>query len=831
MLYLRRFYPFALRCRQCRTWSSDPLLSQLSNCTNEDELLDLVGKNKTKLSEKHVGSAINLLWQFQMKKSDLLRNIDYIRNHSQFLTLRILAENKIESMDNEALIDILYNLLRFNVEAHDSLVGELVMEGWRRLDRLSLPSLSKFALCLYEQQIYNSPLIGHIADIVNKDLASIQDTRVLSVLMITISGVISQSFRDRLIQKAEFVLETMELIPLNHARRFVQFLRNIKLSHHPLLDKCNKVFLQNASLLDIEQLAIILGLYQSLQFNNTEFRLVAKQKLMEIMDDCSNPVSFTKLFVLLAPMAGPEVRERLIETALLMADEFDHQQALAVVECMQEINCRNSQLIQKISSLLHKYLDTYRPVELAKVTQSLVLLRAPNHNLFSKLQTLLIGCLQTSVTPEDISMLTRILSMLPSSYTTKVVATRVDAILPQCNLSDLNSIATAIIKWVRRDQSNQQDPSGLYGKLLQKANLHAFQRLQKANDLDLLLEELKYITGEWFEEMLLEETMAAFQRLMNQITWVNVLEFSSFFIKTAYFCTPLLDRIAAVTLQNINKIYYSGTYSVLLPFAVLNYDPPQSEEFFEACIGHFSSHLDSFEPHLLVLLGFAMATAEYFPENLIKSIFNVEFLAKLDTQLGILSDALNRRVRLRLMELNRAVCLECPEFQIPWFHERYCQQLQQKSNGNLRALQQQIHRLLGEILGGRNFARASVLTPYYYGIDFECILDKNKKPLPYMDQNVILADLERVHWGQDGQLMGKKGLPPGAQRIAVEFLDSKAFCKNSYHLKGEVAMKKRHLEILGYQVVQIPHFEWNSMELSSKEAWIEYLKKKIFENV
>lgn len=27
---------------------------------------------------------------------------------------------------------------------------------------------------------------------------------------------------------------------------------------------------------------------------------------------------------------------------------------------------------------------------------------------------------------------------------------------------------------------------------------------------------------------------------------------------------------------------------------------------------------------------------------------------------------------------------------------------------------------------------------------------------------------------------------------------------------------------------QIPHFEWNSMELSTHDAWKEYLRKKLF---
>lgn len=32
------------------------------------------------------------------------------------------------------------------------------------------------------------------------------------------------------------------------------------------------------------------------------------------------------------------------------------------------------------------------------------------------------------------------------------------------------------------------------------------------------------------------------------------------------------------------------------------------------------------------------------------------------------------RVRYTMMHLNRAVCLDYPETDIPWFHEKYCQQ-------------------------------------------------------------------------------------------------------------------------------------------------------------
>ncbi|XP_030064618.1 FAST kinase domain-containing protein 1, mitochondrial isoform X3 [Microcaecilia unicolor] len=689
--------------------------------------------------------------------------------------------------------------------------------------------LSKFSVCLTDQQMHCSPLMGKIADTVNRNLDALQDVRILSVLMISISAVISQKLQDRLIEKAESLIDACESMRFNDIRRIVQFLRNTKHDCRSLLEKCNKVILEKYSKADVENLSIVLGLYQALQFNNPEFRLLARQRLTEMIDSCDDSFGFTKLFAALGPYAGPDVRERLEAGALLMADELGPHQVLVVAGTLEEMECRNQQLIQKVASLLHKYLDVYRPVELAKITQALMVLHCQNPELYTQLRKLLISYLQVNVIPCDVSILIRALAMLPLSRVNDTVISKVAAVLPQCNLSDLNALAISIVKWVRSDHLYQQSTSGVYGKLLQKLNHCAYQRIQKINDLDVLLEELKYVSGDWLEEILLKETMMTCQRLIDQVTWTNVPEFSSFLTRTNYLCTPLLDKIASVTLQHIQKIHPPAVYAILLLFTVLNYDPPQAEQLFEACIQHFRPHLNSFEPHLLVLLGYALAIGEYFPEDLIKTIFSVDFLAKLDAQLETLPAALNMRIRFRLMELNRAVCLEGPEFQIPWFHDRYCQQLQHRGNGCVSTLQQQIHQMLGEILGGISYAKISVLTPYYYALDFECILDKNKKPLLHVDQNILLADLAKVQWGQHSQLVERAGLPPCAQRVAVEFLDSKAFCKNSCHLKGEYAMKKRHLEILGYHVVQIPHFEWNSMELSTKDAWMEYLRRKIFE--
>ncbi|XP_039104763.1 FAST kinase domain-containing protein 1, mitochondrial [Hyaena hyaena] len=827
MLRLRAVCPFAWRVFQFQSCSCKPLISEMIKCTDEEQIFGLIRNNKAMLSEKQVECAFNVLCQFQKQKTSFLKNVECIRDHPQFLTLHNLATNQMECMNDDTLVNVLYLTQQCATEAQNPLAEALFPEAWRRLERFDINVLSKFSLCLANQHLYFSPLMGKIADIVHRKLETTEDLRSLSILMVNISSLISQRFQDQLVKKTEHLFDAIDSSQVNVARRIVQFLRNIKYSYYPLLERCNTVFLSNMNDLDLDSISKILSLYYSLQFHSFEFIKMAKKRLTEMIPLSDHPDSFVKLFVALGPMAGPEEKKQLKSTILLMSEELTSQQALAVVGTMEEMASRNSHLNKKIASILHKHLDNYKPVELLKITRALVFLHFQSKELFVKLRELLRRHLEMSVTASEISVLVSALSLLPSPHLDEVGISRIEAVLPQCDLTDLNGFATSVLRWIHYDRTYLENTTGKQLKLLQKLDHYGLQRLQKCTNLNLLWKELKSLKGDWFAESLLEEAVAALHRLMDEINYKNVAEIASFISKTNYLSTLLLDRIASVVRQQIEKIHPFAILAIILPFSILNYDPPQSDEFFGICIQHLNSHLSVMDPLVLVFLGYSLAILEYFPEDLLQTIFNIKFLAKLDSQLQLLCSSLNMRVQLRLMELNRAVCLECPEYQIPWFHDRFCQQQYNKDIGSMNGAQQQIYKMLVEVLGGTNCVKASVLTPYYHKIDFECILDKRKKPLPYGSNNITLGKLPEMHWESNTQITGSR-LPPGAERIALEFLDSRAVCRNVPYLKGKSAMKKRHLEILGYRVIQIPHFEWSSMVLSTKEARMDYLRECIF---
>lgn len=128
--------------------------------------------------------------------------------------------------------------------------------------------------------------------------------------MVSISSLISQRFQDQLVNKTELLFDTINSSQVNIARRIVQFLRNIKYSYYPLLERCNKVFLSHVNDLDLESISKILSLYHFLQFHSFEFVLMAKKRLTEMIPQLDRPASFVKLFVALGPMAGPEEKKQ-----------------------------------------------------------------------------------------------------------------------------------------------------------------------------------------------------------------------------------------------------------------------------------------------------------------------------------------------------------------------------------------------------------------------------------------------------------------------------------------------------------------------------------------
>ncbi|XP_063789781.1 FAST kinase domain-containing protein 1, mitochondrial [Pseudophryne corroboree] len=816
-------FRFSLRLHQAHSIKTELLVDHLKKCSNEYQVLQLIGMNRTRLTVDHVSCAMTLLWNIQEGKPSRWATLSHVRDHPEFSALRALAHHNVELMNDNDLVDVLYALIRFQVEAHDPLVQQLVVEGWKRLECLDLQVLSKFAYCLKKQDMTSSPLMGQIANIVGRSLDDTSDATALSNFLTSLSTVSSPDLQERLIKKTESVIEKLNASNFRHARRVMHLFPKYKYSCASLLDKCDQFFQHNINAFDRDSLCSITAMYHSLHLYNTDFLVMAKEKLMGMVDLCNDASSFAKLYATLGCMTSEEERKRLDEKLLTYADEMQLAQLLAVLKAMEDTECTNIILINKIASLLQKHLHVCKPAQLKLITESLVQLQYQNAVFFKELQMHLKRNIISNYKPFEVAAMIRSLSLLLDDQVDEAVIAKINAIIPQCTLPNLEKMAVFLTQLQKVHISKYE--SATYKKLLKKMNHYGLERIQKMENIDHLLNELRHIeTMHWMTTGLRVGMLDSCQRLLYQVTWRNVTQLSVFVMQMNTLRSSFYEKITSVVMEDITKIHPSYIYLITRPFSMLNYDSSQEKEFFNLCIQYVLDHLDSFSPSFLTMVGFNFALSGYFPKDLIKAIFNTPFLSKLDASTSILLPNHNLNTRLFLMKLNRAVCIEHPEYLIPWFHSSFCKQVQRSE---ITSTHTEIHQLLGEILGGTNYTKMSVLTPYSYSIDFEYILDSNKKPIEYMEDNSISANWLKEH-ELSSQVQENKPLPQGAQRFAVVLLRPRVIVRYSSHLKGPYVMMKRHLEILGYHVVQIPLYEWKQLTLESEVTQKTYLRKKIF---
>ncbi|NWX63589.1 FAKD3 protein, partial [Promerops cafer] len=262
---------------------------------------------------------------------------------------------------------------------------------------------------------------------------------------------------------------------------------------------------------------------------------------------------------------------------------------------------------------------------------------------------------------------------------------------------------------------------------------------------------------------------------------------------------PIFDAVAEGFISSADNLTTDQIAAYIIPFGTLNYLPPSASSLFRKLETVLHTRLRHFQPHTLLNLLHSCALIQRYPINFLPKIFSPYFLQKLQAQ----PPGLNRVVMSQLTQLFLTVTLECP------FYEG----LKRLSKYQVKAfpmphsspdvhLFKRVKKGLLYLLKKRIYFASEVSTPYCYVVDIEIKLDEEGFVLP-------AAQLEEVH-----------------RRIALCVDGQNRFCAHTHNLLGEEAIKQRHLQLLGYEVVQIPFFEIESLQNTRKMA--DYLHKKIF---
>ncbi|NXY21054.1 FAKD3 protein, partial [Atrichornis clamosus] len=262
---------------------------------------------------------------------------------------------------------------------------------------------------------------------------------------------------------------------------------------------------------------------------------------------------------------------------------------------------------------------------------------------------------------------------------------------------------------------------------------------------------------------------------------------------------PIFDAVAESFISDADRLTTDEIAAYIIPFGTLNYLPPTASSLFRKLESALHSRRSHFQPHTLLNLLHSCVLIQRYPVNFLPKIFSPYFLQKLQAQ----PPGLNRVVSSQLTQLFLTATLECPFYEGPKLLSKYQVKAfpMPHSSPDIHLFKTVKTGLL-HLLKKRIYFASEVSTPYFYVIDVEIKLDEEGFVLP-------AAQLEEVH-----------------RRIALCVDSQNRFCANSHNLLGEEAIKQRHLQLLGYEVVQIPFFEVEGLQNSRKMA--EYLHKKIF---
>ncbi|XP_033625170.1 FAST kinase domain-containing protein 1, mitochondrial-like [Asterias rubens] len=817
--------------------SEDAILDQISSMTNPTEVLNLTSRLRSRLTHVHIYHAFNHIWQLSKAYSGPEHRsfIKAVRGHPEFNALCVLAENKVKEVESGLLVDTFYAAVRLMPDIFHPFVQELRTEIFYRLDELGTDGLSKLAVVLNDIRDNRSPMFGEVLRQFLAKLRQVDDIRELSAWMKEMIHLIAPDDRTLIYKKASQLLTkgNPNEIGDSSLRRIIQSLAKGRDVNMPLLNQCSQLLLQMVDGIHIKELCIIHNVLGFLNYENQELNKAIRKSIFKKLPDCQEPADLAFAMEQVGGFASANVKLLLTDKAEEVVSELKPFAISNMCAGLRMMGYRaQSPLVPKLVQRIREEVDNLQVESISSILEFLVRVDGVDPEVFIVLQKRLMTILHFAFSPGRVLNVIYCLSFLPDvDNLDPSVLKRIRSSMPQLHIAGINQVLLSTSKMARKlvkTEGLSSEFKEIRQELFDKAqaSIHEITSIHFLNNIvDIILQEGGHV-------LVLDAAMKQFKHILHRLTPQLSVDCARNLFKARYFQRELLDAMAEVATEKIHKITPMQILYILSPYCTLNYLPPNAQDFFAACVSRCEPFLDSLPAGYLVDLTHILTFLQQFPEVFIRRIFSLDFLTKLDEELETIPDR-SLMYRRKLMYLNRTVALECPELQVPWFHEQFNQDLLKKRSLSFDPSLRSVQTTLVEVLGGAQYLRSFVVSPYYYDISFECVLDSDGHPLACADYgsvlnrsgekvaNSMLADL--MQWGTQ-----TKQLPQGAQRVAIDFLPSSLFCLNSRHNLGMVVMKQRHLELMGYRYVQIPHFVWSSQALAEPVEKVEYLRQLIF---
>lgn len=779
----------------------------------------------------HISQAVVTLWD--MKK--ILSFIDFktslkfkkeILLNPKLMMLLSTIEEQYLNIPINILPFVLLSLRRIGININESVMQNLLNEAWKNYYLFTLQALSCCSVAIENIGHKNIPLmsllINHLV-FLSKNVTTEEEVKCIAISIIHLRKLLSDSFIVEYARKVEEIMKTVTLsnnviikclLALSLPKDQLKYINTMQNLVNLLSDK--------ALLIDITQLTAISKIVKRGHCNFDNLSKIIQVRAIHLLQ---GDISIhNRISILHSLSFFPEIKDKeIIEEKIFEALElipFDIYSAM-IADIIINLPITN---VDKLNILWEKFSDDVQYFKNPlRICQYYLLYRQKitnyRHYKFEKIY--IQWCKQYLDNTECIftkkfSICFAFILACEGFQISRKMLDKLLELSPQFKSLDILLIAIAL-------HLNYYENKNLIiiDDIKAKLNNVILSKISRGtlSDLNKLIsaEKLLYSDFNFLYSIPIEECLNKYSYFIKDFSLKNVLHITQNLTYCRYLLPDVIDAMTKLLLKNSNCLNFKTFSNLMHCYYDLGYCP-DFENLFDTC-NELLLEYSKTEVNCLLMLQSALTLAlfQHLKQELIHRIFSISFMDKLDLEISGLSFNYVSKVRNLLMKLNRAVCLDNPEETIPWFHEKYCWYMADKTIHKMTPFKKEIYDVLCSLLTGSEYVEDHIYTPYYYCIDFECQLDKNKKPIPYSKQEIFKPKVNH------------HSLSSAHQKIAINSLSKEVFCVNIPKLCGDEIMKKRHLEILGYKVVEVPYFEWNSMKLSSRSAKLNYLYKKIFD--
>ncbi|XP_056644212.1 FAST kinase domain-containing protein 1, mitochondrial isoform X2 [Diorhabda sublineata] len=807
--------------------SDDTLVNQLNNCLCIEDVWNLFEKYKNEMSERHLTQTILVLRDLQVEYSTINCFIDNaslfffnkLKDSPAFTDLLNKIINKLPNFNIELLSYTFSYLHKIGLHIEDYPMC-IIAENLRRnlLEDFDIGTCSRWIKVIFHEggirpYFLTLPFIPNVLKLLD-ECDSIEDFESITTCLMKLESMVTKSVIEKYIDKVEHFLENKKLTgdKQNAVLKIITFLSNPSWrdQHVPLMSKCILLLKNEFNQFDASRLLHLYEIFFKIQEPGDLLNDIQRSaaKYWQQYEESGNLDTNTalKLFSALIYFNSPLQRIQLRKDInKLIKDKMRISNLILLRKIFSYIKISDYQLCHKYWQLWGNIIQEDNSIHLLiKACHNYMQFNTDIDNYRNKTfekQAVqqIIDIVQNDriIFPSDLTVLLTFVTLYAKDKSLIQIFLEKFKSNPY-QLKGLDCLMLSRI-FINKNNCSQEQYSEIKC-VLNEASQYLLSLNHKRFETNALLIKAAILRNE-YNNYEIDNLIMAFKE-MDYMSSKFLETISYIFLSTNTLVPEVFNKMTEYVVNKRGNIVGFNAEKLLFLCFYLAYFPINADKFFLTITDIIIRDQERLSGLAFLQSALSLSFFNKLPSFLVKQIFNVEFMDRLDNELAncYSKDKYPQRVRQTLMYLNRAVCLEYPQFGVPWFHEKYIQETQKRySIDDEFNIVKSIKEYLVEIAG--NDVLENVITPYGYHIDFIINLNKEDKIVPPHSKSI-------------------------SKRMALLLVRNYAFTRLYIHLRGTYQMKIRHLEIMGYNVSIMKFDEWTNLLYSSER--IEYLKKLIW---